>query len=472
MRQIFISSVQNELQEFRFAVRNYVNSDPLLSQFFTVFLFEDLPAADRRADNVYLDQVAKSDIYLGMFANQYGREDGDGLAPTHREFDVATTHGIERLIFVIDLEGKRHAKMGALIAKASDQLIRRRVSLVEELLDAIYHSLIEYLRRKQLIVTSPFDQTACRSATMHHVSDDRIKWFLSRARAERGFAVPTDATNSQALIHLNQLIDGTPSNAAILLFGTEPQRFVPAAEVKCAHHHGVTVRKPIPDYKVFKGDLFQQVDSAVDFVMSKLARSVGTRSEGVEAPASYEIPREVIAEAIVNAIVHRDYTSAGAVQVAVFRDRVEIRNPGRLPHELSIESLGKEHASFPRNSRLAESMYYVRYIEKLGTGTLDMVRLCEQAKLAAPVFSQIGSEFVVSLGRFNRQRFEAMGLNARQIEIMILIVTQKRITNAGVQELTGANRKATSRDLDDLVERELIERHGQGRGTHYTARSD
>lgn len=74
--------------------------------------------------------------------------------------------------------------------------------------------------------------------------------------------------------------------------------------------------------------------------------------------------------------------------------------------------------------------------------------------------------------RFNRQRLEAMGLNARQIEIMILIVTQKRITNAGVQELTGANRKARSRDLEDLVERELIERHGQGRGTHYTARSD
>jgi ATP-dependent DNA helicase RecG len=468
MRQIFISSVQRELQEFRLAIRDYVNGDPLLAQFFNVFLFEDLPAGDRRADDVYLEQVAKSDLYLGLFANEYGWEDADGLSPTHREFNAATDNGVERVIFVIDLEGKRHPKMLALIAEASDQLIRRRVSLIEELLDAIYHSLIEYLRRKQLIVTSPFDQTACRGATMHEVSGERIKWFLSRARAERGFAVSTDATNSQALTHLNQLVDGIPSNAAILLFGTEPQRFVPAAEVKCAHHHGLTVQKPIPDYKVFKGDLFQQVDSAVDFVMSKLARSVGTRSEGVEAPASYEIPREVIAEAIVNAIVHRDYTSAGAVQVAVFRDRVEIRNPGRLPHELSIESLGQEHASYPRNSRLADSMYYVRYIEKLGTGTLDMVRLCQQAELAAPVFSQVGAEFVVSLGRFDRQRLEAMGLNARQIEIMILIGAQKRITNADAQELTGANRKAASRDLDDLVEKGLIERHGHGRGTHYT----
>ncbi len=469
-RQIFVSSVQKELQEFRFAVRDYVNGDPLLSQFFTVFLFEDLPAADRRADNVYLDQVTKSDLYLGLFANQYGWEDADGFSPTHREFDAATSNGIERLVFVIDQDGKRHPKMAALIAEASDQLIRRRVPLVEELRDAIYHSLVEYLRHKQLIVTSPFDQTACRGATLNDVASERIKWFLSRARAERGFAVSVDAGSSQALIHLNQLIDGVPSNAAILLFGAEPQKFIPAAEVKCAHHHGTTVQKPIPHYKVFKGDLFQQVDNAVDFVMSKLVRSVGTRADGAEAPASYEIPREVVAEAIVNAIVHRDYSSTGSVQVAVFRDRVEIRNPGRLPHELSIESLRMEHASYPRNSRLADSMYYVRYIEKLGTGTLDMVRLCEQAELAAPVFSQVGAEFVVSLGRFDRQRLEAMGLNARQIEIMILLGKQKRITNADVQELTGANRKAASRNLDDLVEKGLVERHGLGRGTHYTAR--
>lgn len=467
IRQIFVSSVQKELQEFRYAIRDYVNGDPLLSQFFSVFLFEDLPATDRRADNLYLDQVTKSDLYLALFGDQYGWEDADGLSPTHREFNAATAGGVERLVYVVELNGSRHPKMAALIAEASDQLIRRRLSMIEELLDAIYHSLVEYLRRKQLIVTSPFDQTACRGATLSAVSNDRMKWFLSRARSERGFAMSADASIEQALTHLNQLVDGVPSNAAILLFASEPLKFISSAEVKCAHHHGKTVQKPIPDYKVFTGDLFQQVDNAVDFVMSKLARSVGTRTASVEAPASYEIPREVVAEAIVNAIVHRDYSSAGSVQVAVFRDRVEVRNPGRLPHELSIEALRHEHASYPRNARLADSMYYVRYIEKLGTGTLDMVRLCEQSELAPPVFSQVGAEFLVSLGRFDRRRFEEMGLNPRQIEIMVLLRSQKRITNAEAQVLTGAIRKTVSRDLDDLLKLGLIKRHGQGRGTYY-----
>lgn len=148
MRQIFVSSVRNELQAFRFAVRNYIHDDPLLANFFSVFLFEDRPAADRRADDVYLDEVAKSDIYLGLFGNEYGREDAQGLSPTHREFDAASENRVERLVFVIDLDGQRHAKMRDLITQASGQLIRRRVRDIEGLKDGLYASLVEYLGRK------------------------------------------------------------------------------------------------------------------------------------------------------------------------------------------------------------------------------------------------------------------------------------------------------------------------------------
>ena len=86
------------------------------------------------------------------------------------------------------------------------------------------------------------------------------------------------------------------------------------------------------------------------------------------------------------------------------------------------------------------------------------------------MFSQVGSEFLVSLGRFDRQQLEEMGLNARQIEIMILLHSQERITNADIRELTGTDRRTASRDLEVLAEKGLIERHGQGRGTHYRAK--
>ncbi len=75
---IFVSSVQKELADCRRAVKTFIENDPLLRRFFRVFLFEDLPARDRRADAVYLAEVDGCAIYVGLFGNDYGFEDTDG----------------------------------------------------------------------------------------------------------------------------------------------------------------------------------------------------------------------------------------------------------------------------------------------------------------------------------------------------------------------------------------------------------
>jgi len=97
---IFLSSVQKELQEERRAVRDFVRGDPLLRRFFDVFLFEDIPATDRRTDDVYLKEVERSDVYVGLLGKEYGNKDSEGMSPTEREFNHATAKGKTRLIFV------------------------------------------------------------------------------------------------------------------------------------------------------------------------------------------------------------------------------------------------------------------------------------------------------------------------------------------------------------------------------------
>lgn len=96
--KVFVSSVQKELAAERRAVRDFVEGDVLLRRFFDVFLFEDLPASDRRADEFYLEEVDRCDIYVGLFGNEYSSEDSEGCSPTKREFDRAK--GKARLIFV------------------------------------------------------------------------------------------------------------------------------------------------------------------------------------------------------------------------------------------------------------------------------------------------------------------------------------------------------------------------------------
>ena len=140
------------------------------------------------------------------------------------------------------------------------------------------------------------------------------------------------------------------------------------------------------------------VDQAVDFVLGKIALSVGTRAESVRAPIAYEIPKEVVTEAIVNAVAHRDYTDNSSVQVMLFADRLEVMNSGRLPPPLTAEKLRVPHQSLPGNPLLAESMYLLQYIERMGTGTVDMIRRCVEAGLPEPEF-EAGAGFVTRIWR-------------------------------------------------------------------------
>lgn len=86
---LFVSSVQKELAAERRAVKAFVEGDALLRRFFRVFLFEDLPAADRRADAVYLAEVDRAAVYVGIFGNEYGTAGTKSPSPTEREFERA-----------------------------------------------------------------------------------------------------------------------------------------------------------------------------------------------------------------------------------------------------------------------------------------------------------------------------------------------------------------------------------------------
>ena len=103
-------------------------------------------------------------------------------------------------------------------------------------------------------------------------------------------------------------------------------------------------------------------------------------------------------EAIVNAVVHRDYTDNSSVQVMLFADRLDVMNSGRLPPPLTVEKLRVPHESVPRNPLLAESMYLRGYIERMGTGTVDMIRRCTAAGLQEPEFAASGG-FVTTIRR-------------------------------------------------------------------------
>lgn len=336
--KIFISSVQKEFAQERKALSDFLRGDALLRRFFDVFLFEDVPAKDRRADELYLDEVEKASIYIGIFGNEYGMADARGLSPTHREFLRATELQKHRLIFVRGADGgNRTPQMQTLIKEVENQLVRRRFSTAAELISGVYASLVDYLADKQLLRSVPFDASICEEAAMKDISRAKVKWFLDTARTARDFPLRAGTDVKTVLSHLRLTKQKRPTNAAILLFGKEPQRFIYSSEVKCAHFHGMQVQKPIPFYQVYKGNLFDLVDQAVNFVLSKINLAVGTRAESSQAPVAYEIPPEVVSEAIVNAVAHRGLLQHGQrAGHALFRSSGSLE-PGRTAARSYLE---------------------------------------------------------------------------------------------------------------------------------------
>jgi ATP-dependent DNA helicase RecG len=469
---IFISSVQKEFSTERRALKDYIEGEPLLRRFFEVFLFEDIPAADRRADDVYLEQVDHAAVYVGLFGNDYGREDAERISPTEREFDRATAKGKTRLIFVKGTEdAKRHPKMQALIRKAGDQLIRRRFTGVPDLTAGLYASLIENLEQIGALHTGPFDSAPCLRATLDDISPEKVRKFLRTARYERQYPLAEDTPVETALTHLDLLDRGRPTHAAILLFGKEPQRFLITSKVKCLRFHGTEIRKPIPSYQTYKGTVFEMVDQAVDFVLSKIDRAIGTREYSIQAPETYELPVLAVKEAIVNAVAHRDYTSNASVQVMLFADRLEVWNPGHLPPTLTMARLRQPHASIPHNPLIADPLYLVRYVEQAGTGIIDAIGLCRKAGLPEPEFRQDGGQFVMTLWRgwLTDKMLDELKLNERQRKAVVYLQSANHVTNREYRTITGASERTALRELKQLSDRGILEKIGEtGRAASYS----
>lgn len=468
---IFVSGVQKELKTERLAVRDFVKTDPLLSRYFGIFLFEDLPALDRRPDELYLKEVDGCSIYLGIFGNEYRSENEQGISPTELEFNRATEKSKYRLILVKgDDDSKRHPKMQNLLLKATPHVVRRRFTSIDNLKKELFAALVQYLCDKKILPSTPFDESACSGATLEDISDEKIAWFIPVARKERNFPLIVGTPTDRVLKHLDLLQGTQPTNAAVLLFGIKPQKFLPTAEIKCMHYHGTVVVKPIPSHQIFTGTLFDQVDQAADFVLSKLNRMVPPRDTAPVSETKYEIPKEVIHEAIVNGVAHRDYTSDASVQVNVFSDRIEVRNPGELPPDLTFENLKVEHNSRPRNHRIALPLYLTHYIEKVGYGTLQMIAGCKEAGLPEPDFTQSGGEFVVTLWRdwLTDAVMAELNLTDRQKKAIKFVKEKVRITSTDYQEINLVSRQTAYRDLTDLVKIGILTKKGDtGKGTYY-----
>lgn len=231
-----------------------------------------------------------------------------------------------------------------------------------------------------------WDMEICPQATQDDISSAKLKRFLKSCGLK-------DDTLQNALDKLNLVNKHKIRNAAVLCFGKRPEKLFANAKLRCATF-GTTDTTVTLDMKDITGDVFTLIEKAEEYILEHI--NIGMRVEGLLRVDVPEIDREAFREAIINAFCHRDYREYDSVNIAVFKDRLEIRNPGLLYGGLTISDIREKMVSMRRNELLAELFQRRHLIEKWGRGIKLIL-----AKEPATEFEEVGS--MIFVARFRRQ---------------------------------------------------------------------
>ncbi len=306
-----------------------------------------------------------------------------------------------------------------------------------------------------------WDTRPCTGADLGDIDEEKLRWFLKGAKYERRLELDPDTSVRESLEKLDLLRDGIPTNAAILLFGRDPQRFFGHSEIRCARFKGT---KPLEfiDMKVFGGNLIDQREDAVEFVKEHI--KLHAKIVGLERVETWEYPIDAIREAVTNAICHRDYEEYANVQVRIFDDRIEIWGCGYLPEPLTVDDLKQSHRSILRNPLIGKCLFLIKFIEHWGTGTNRIIDACVAHGLPEPIFEELSGSLVVTLRKMiTKESLREMNLNERQIKAVLYVEEKGSITNKEYQVLFDISRVTATRDLNLLEGKDILKRIGKGK---------
>ena len=158
-------------------------------------------------------------------------------------------------------------------------------------------------------------------------------------------------------------------------------------------------------------------------------------------------------------------------QIRVYDNKINFWNEGTLPEGLTFEALKGFHTSRPRNVLIADVCFKGGFIDSWGRGTLKIYDACKQAELPEPEIKEFQGGFLVTLFKDNltEDQLAKLGLNDRQLKAVNFVKEKGKITNKEYQELNTTTERTASRDLSDLVEKQIIKSSGiKGAGAFYT----
>ena len=309
--------------------------------------------------------------------------------------------------------------------------------------------LDKFLLQKQGL---KWDGTPEPYTKLENLSEQSFEIFKNRAsETQRVDEYIQKYSNDEVLDKLNLYMpNGMLKKAAVLLFHPRPDRIFTGASIKIGFFR---TDDDLAYQDEILGSLFEQVDKVMDLLQTKYL-SVKISYEGVQRKETLPIPIEALREAVLNAIIHKDYTSGIPIQISVYENKLMIWNEGELPQDWTVAKLKTKHPSRPYNPDIANAFFRAGLIESWGRGTIKIINEMRKAQLPTPNFKYNDSGFYIifSFGKVDLEK-----------QILDLISENTKITVVKLAEILETNDKKIKRTLKELQDKKLLERIGNNR---------
>jgi len=298
------------------------------------------------------------------------------------------------------------------------------------------------------------------SATVEDLDKAKIQNFLETRKNDGETKLTDEVLRAYRIIAYDQSKQ-YPTILGILLFGRNPQHYVSEAMIICSHFQGISGRETIATVDC-EGTLFDQFKQAYAFVLERLYYSFTIK--GLKRDKKLEIPEEAIREALLNAIVHRNYHIKGPTKIAIYDDRIEIFSPGQFPGPISLNDL-KTGISYLRNPMMCKVLREADYIEKLGSGFITIFSSYRERQLKTPQILE-GANFVKCILPRGVCMEETEYISDYD-SIRELFATRKEISVSDVIVRLSVSRSTAVRRLNEMIASDLIERVGHTKAAKY-----
>ena len=310
------------------------------------------------------------------------------------------------------------------------------------------------------------------SATLADLDEGVIQAFI-RDSLQAG-RISSDAAKgdiSTLLRNLRMINDqGEITRGAILLFGKDPTRHFVTAKFKIGRFGNSPTDLIIQD--IVEGSILYMADKVLDILKTKyLTRPISY--EGLKRKEPLEYPEPALREAILNSIIHKDYSST-YIFLRVYQNRLTLFNPGELPEGYDIERIKSEHSSRPRNRNIAEVFFKAGYIEAWGRGITRIIENSVEAGLPEPIIQEKedGIHLTFLKDIYTPEYLETLHLNERQKKAVLYMKEYGNISNSKYQALSGVSKPTATRDLQDLESRGVVINTGtKGSSSKYELRN-